>query len=222
MTINIVTIHHEGAGEPSDTTQPEYTYWIGKTGWKRIQAASTSYATFGYNHVSTDICLSGNRMLFQVTNQDIQWIREACQDSRIKDRLVSNPKVQAHRWTYPTLCPGNNTMARWVPIRAACNAGLSTTYPYLKGNLLTTVAYKTGTGTCRPIPELGCILNENGARLKGDTPSGNNFVWKSTDPLIVSTGHQLVDIAATTDNTGVIALFTVAPNDVRPYFVPFG
>lgn len=66
--------------------------------------------------------------------------------------------------------------------------------------LLTTVA--TGqrnpngrTPTARPVPALGVVLLENGARVVGDKPNGKSRTWLPPAPA----GGTLIDIAAVDD-----------------------
>ena len=93
------------------------------------------------------------------------------------------------------------------------------------GDLLTTVCapYSSGrTGSARPAPAFGAIVCENGAGLEGDDGHG---VWVSHDPVVVATGHHLIDIAPTTDATGrpdgagVVAFYDLTPNAAGPHDV---
>lgn len=133
MAVDLVTIHHEGAGAPSDVPRGAdggYTYWIGATRWERLRSVYTSYATLHFNHVSLDICLSGNRMDHPVTDADIALIHGAFMDAHAHGEVVDVPRVQAHRDNngkyefrgslFSTVCPGDLTMARWPLAVAAC------------------------------------------------------------------------------------------------------
>lgn len=114
--LNLVTIHHEGAGDPSDVARGAkggYTYWLGKTCWQRLRSPYESYATLHYNHVSVDICLSGNRDNWDVTQQDLIFLSQIGADARARGELTDNPTVRPHRWTFNTDCPGQRTMAIW-------------------------------------------------------------------------------------------------------------
>ena len=219
--IGRVTIHHQGAGVPSNFTQPEYTYWIGTDRWIRIQPASTSYATYGYNHVSTDICLSGNRMTIPVTDNDIALIRSAILDSRKQDGLIVNPVVEPHKALYNTVCPGDLTIARWGDILSVCIDMPQSSLDH-EGVQLTTAISPNG-GWATPVPALHGILLEGGARLVGDAPiaGGTDHFWRSKDPLVINSGEQLKDSPPTPKQDGVMALFVVGPNDTRSYFVPW-
>lgn len=133
MAVNIVTIHHEGAGTPSDDPRGAsggYTYWIGATKFEWLRSVYTSYATLAYNHVSLDICLSGNRMDVDVTDADIALIRGAFMDCRARGEVVDQPRVQFHRDNnglymfngslFSTVCPGDRAVAVRHQIEAAC------------------------------------------------------------------------------------------------------
>lgn len=133
MTVDLVTIHHEGAGTASNTARGAaggYTYWIGDTTWTRLRSVDTSFATLHFNHVSVDICLSGNRMVEPVTDNDIALIHAAFMDAHTHGEVTDTPKVQAHRDNngkyffrgslFSTVCPGDFTMGRWADVTAAC------------------------------------------------------------------------------------------------------
>ena len=124
--VSRVTIHHEGAGMPTDNVarfySGGYSAAIGVTAWSRFRSPYTSYGTLGYNHVSVDICLSGNRMDYVVTDRDIELIRQCCADYRARGELVANPDVVFHHDSpgSSTVCPGTNTYAREAEVKAAC------------------------------------------------------------------------------------------------------
>ena len=76
--VDLVTIHHEGAGAPTDVPRGAaggYTYWIGVTRWTWLRDVWSNYATLNFNGVSLDICLSGDRMVYPVSDSDITLIR---------------------------------------------------------------------------------------------------------------------------------------------------
>lgn len=133
MAVDTVTIHHEGAGSPSDEARGAsggYTYWIGSTRWEWLRSVYTSYATLHFNHVSLDICLSGNRMDYLVNDADIALIHGAFMDCHARGEVVDNPRVQFHRDNnglyefngsiFSTVCPGDHAVARRAEIEAAC------------------------------------------------------------------------------------------------------
>jgi hypothetical protein len=225
----IVTIHHQGAGAPNDTPQPEYTYWISPGGWQRIQSVADSWATSGENGISLDICLSGNRMNYVVTDTDVSAIGAVFQDCLARGEVTATPHVQPHKAVYNTACPGTHTMARWPDIVAVCHAAPKPMVPTDWSKLMTTVADPNHVGgTARPIPPLHAVLLENGARLSGDKPSGTEHVWTSPDPTILAlladantAFPQLVDICPTAKGDGIFVLFAIAENEVRSYFVPW-
>ena len=125
--VALVTIHHEGAGNPTDVARGAaggYTYWIGTTYWTQLRTPWDSYATLNFNHVSLDICLSGDRMNWPVTDNDIRILSGAVKDARGKGYVIDDPLVRAHRNSpgSSTVCPGDYTMARWADVVAACTA----------------------------------------------------------------------------------------------------
>lgn len=126
--VGLVTVHHEGAGAPTDSgryAEGGYTYGIGVTYWTHFRDVWSSYATLNYNHVSLDLCLSGNRMEYPVYDKDIEIIRGAVTDARSRGYVIDAPEVRAHRNSpgSSTVCPGDHTMQRWADVVAACTAG---------------------------------------------------------------------------------------------------
>lgn len=127
--VDRVTIHHRGGGSPSDVSsdysEGGYTYGIGLTRWEWFRDVWHSFATLGFNHVSVDVCLSGNRMTSPVTDSDIILIRGALADARARGYVVDHPQVVPHRNSpgSATVCPGDFTMNRWADVVAACQAG---------------------------------------------------------------------------------------------------
>ena len=94
MLVGRGTIHHEGAGDPTDDPRGSdggYTYWIGSTKWTRLRSVDDSWATYHFNHVSVDVCLSGNREVHPTTANDIKMIGECFADSAWSWR--------SHAWT---------------------------------------------------------------------------------------------------------------------------
>lgn len=123
--VSLVTIHHEGAGAPSNDPRGAaggYTYWIGVDHFARLRTPWDSFATLGFNHVSLDVCLSGDRMHYPVTGIDTELIRRAVAEARQLGYVVDAPLVRAHRNSpgSSTVCPGDYTMAKWGQVVAAC------------------------------------------------------------------------------------------------------
>jgi hypothetical protein len=128
--VTLVTVHHEGAGAPCPMTQASrfgpggYTYGICTDGWAHFRDVWQSYATLNFNHRSLDLCLSGNRMDYEVTAADIGTISSAVADARKRGYVVDQPMVRAHRDSpgSQTVCPGDLTMERWAAVVVACQA----------------------------------------------------------------------------------------------------
>jgi N-acetylmuramoyl-L-alanine amidase len=124
--VNRVTIHHEGAGSPSDYvdrfSEGGYCCGIGVNLWKRFRAPRDNWATLNYNHRDLTICLSGNRMIHQVTDNDLKLIHDAFTDFYNRGEVTSEPEVVAHRNSAgsQTVCPGDKTMDRWGAVAAQC------------------------------------------------------------------------------------------------------
>lgn len=131
--VDLVTIHHQGGGVPSDSTagvyEGGYTYAIGVTKWTRMRTVWESYATLDFNHVSLDIVFTGQRQpgipnspSFPVTDSDMALLQGIITDARALGYVMSNPLVRAHRNSpgSNTVCPGDNTMQRWNQIVSIC------------------------------------------------------------------------------------------------------
>lgn len=126
--VSLVTVHHEGAGTPSDDPRGAaggYTYWIGATRCEHLRDVWHSYATLNFNHRSLDICLSGNRMDVAVTANDIALIRAAATDARARGYVVDAPYVRSHHDSpgSSTVCPGTHARdpLTWLAIVTACH-----------------------------------------------------------------------------------------------------
>jgi hypothetical protein len=126
VAVSLVTIHHEGAGDPTDDVQRfavgGYSYGIGTTKWVRFRSPYVSWGTLHFNHVSMDICLSGDRMNHPVTDNDLNLIRGAFLDCHSHGEVVDSPLVRPHRWSpgSSTVCPGDDAMFRFGEITNAC------------------------------------------------------------------------------------------------------
>lgn len=223
---NVVVQHHEGAGAPSNNIMRfaagGYTYGIGVDSWGRFRLPAEDYSTIDFNHVVVGVCLSGNRNDYPITDKDIEMMTEIAADAKKNGWLVAFPNVMPHK-DMPgsnTVCPGDFTMLRWADIKYAYQ-NHPVPVPNLRGVLLTTVASPQPGNpsgripTARPIPELGAILLENGASLKGDEPSGHNRIWTSSDPAVKANGNKLIDI--TPAPNGVVALFDLGNGQTGTY-----
>jgi hypothetical protein len=171
--VGLVTVHHEGAGTPSDVPRGAaggYTYWIGASRYERLRDVWSSFATLGFNHISLDVCLSGNRMTSPVTAADLELIRMAVADARNLGYVIGSPVVLAHRNSpgSSTVCPGDRTMARWSEVVAACTRTGPTPAPAPK---------------VKPMydPPLGPIAavwqDEHGKVLAAVNPNGDVYAW---------------------------------------------
>jgi hypothetical protein len=189
-------------------------------------------ATADHNERSHALCVMGNfetdrpsSMLLDVLAELVAWGNGA----GYWPAAITGPHRDASG--NATACCGRYLIEQIPEINR--RAGSSSSSPPAGatggGALLTTVASPQAgkpagrTPTARPVPELGCILLENGAALRGDKASGANRVWTSTDAGVIAAGNRLVDIAATVDGNGrpdgagVVALFDLGSNQVGTY-----
>lgn len=153
--VDLVTIHHEGGGAPTDSPRGAhggYTYWLGASYWTWLRSVWDSYATLNFNGVSVDICLSGDRHTgYPVTDKDVEMIRGICTDARSRGYLIDAPMVRDHQSSpgSSTACSGNNTRDRWPEIVAACQKGGATVppkQPSEMGGAMELQRTKTGRG----------------------------------------------------------------------------
>jgi hypothetical protein len=119
--VSRVTIHHEGDGVPrvvnlayagySAAVFPE-THSLWRPPW-------TSWGTYHYNHVSLDVVLTGNRMVYPVTDDELVQLGKLCDEARGMGWIVDAPDVFPHRQSFNTACPGDLVIARWSDVVAA-------------------------------------------------------------------------------------------------------
>lgn len=117
----LVTIHHEGAGIPTDVPRGKaggYTYWLGPNGYSRLRSPYDSFATLHFNHVSVDVCLSGDRDVWPVSDADIVRLTAIAQEVRRNGELINQPLVRPHKLSpgSNTVCPGDDAMHDWTRI----------------------------------------------------------------------------------------------------------
>jgi hypothetical protein len=124
------TIHHAGGGVPNDgvwDNSDAYCVLIGVTRFTVVQSPFTAWATKGFNHVSFDICFSGNRMVQPVTDNDLHLIEAACSYARSHGWLAADAVTFPHGTLHPpppryptgsspTDCPGILAIDRWPSI----------------------------------------------------------------------------------------------------------
>lgn len=126
--VGIVTIHHEGAGSPTDSPRGAdggYSDWIGETVRTYLRNVWISFATLRYNHRSLDICINADRDVFSLTDRHIALIHEAFMDHHARGEVIDTPLVRAHHFSpgSNTICPGTHVWPPpdvWARIVAAC------------------------------------------------------------------------------------------------------
>lgn len=131
MAVNMVHVHHEGAGSPTTAancarfSEGGYCYGIGTDTYVRWRTPEQNYATADWNHRDWTPCFSGNRMTAHVTDNDLTILHNAFMDAYNRGEVTATPDVVAHRnagGSNATSCPGDLTMARWDDVVAACRA----------------------------------------------------------------------------------------------------
>lgn len=131
LPVDRVFVHHEGAGKPADgKVLHPYTIIIGVHEWHFDGTPLDDYATRGFNHVSLGICLTGNRMIYPVTDNDLALITDAFADALTAGFVTQSPTILPHKLTpgltTGTVCPGDKTMERWPEVVGAIWSGLQT------------------------------------------------------------------------------------------------
>ena len=135
MLVDLVTIHHEGGGTPSDNVDRfadgGYCYGIGLTYWKRWRAPADGWATMNFNGEDLTLCLSGNRMTSPVTDSDLDLIHGAFLDSFNRGEVTVAPLVRAHRNSPGSVDrasrrPNNGPIGPKSRPRASCRGAPST------------------------------------------------------------------------------------------------
>jgi hypothetical protein len=137
VSVDRVTQHHQGDGlphnDPGGAADGGYSAWIGSTTFTMLRSPPESWATFGHNGTSFDVCFSGNRNNAPVTDLDLDLLRQCAAEARRRDWIVDHPTVYPHGTLYPvppgyptgsspTECPGQLAVQRWTLIVAAYDA----------------------------------------------------------------------------------------------------
>jgi hypothetical protein len=132
--VDRITVHHAGDGPPTDdawSNSDVYCVRIGVTRFTVVQPPWTATATKGFNYVSWDIVLSGNRMIYPVTDNDLHLLTAACSYARSHGWLAVGATTFPHGTLHPpppgyptgsssTDCPGTLTIGRWPAVVSAC------------------------------------------------------------------------------------------------------
>lgn len=132
--VGLGTIHHEGAGDPGHLERiahAGYTYGVAGTTVKRYRSVAESFATAHFNHVSVDVCLSGDRRYHPVTDTEVRSIRQCFADARGRGEVIANPQIRPHAWTpdNSTICPAHFTLLRINEITAVCQGTVPAPQP---------------------------------------------------------------------------------------------
>src|SRR5262245_28721922 len=120
---NRVIIHHQGAGAPSNSWgmfTSDYSIAIGTDRIEVRNSPANSFRTTGTSGPSLQICLSGNRDEYPVTDQDLTLIGQACAEAEGYRWIppAASRVCQFHGDTASTACPGSHTRERREDIYA--------------------------------------------------------------------------------------------------------
>jgi hypothetical protein len=113
-----VIVHHEGGGKPRDAWDcliaADYSIAVGSTRIEVRNSPANSFRTDGTTGPSLQICLTGNRDTYEVTDNDLRLIGEACDEAEQFGWIPSAAarRCQFHGDTAATACPGAHTRDR--------------------------------------------------------------------------------------------------------------
>ena len=118
-----------------------------------------------FNHVSVDVCLSGNRDVHPTRANDIKMISECFADACGRQEVTPRPTVLPHKGSpgSSTACPGRNTTDAWNSVVAAC-AGSNvpppepqrpTLFPGVHGVIVVTLQHELNVGASQHLAEDG-------------------------------------------------------------------
>jgi hypothetical protein len=127
VLVDLVVIHHEGAGAPTDNVArfldtDSYSAGIGITLYELRRDPADSFINNVDDGRGLQVCLSGNRMDYPVTDTDIGFIGAVCDEARARGWVTDTPTVYHHGDRHPSACPGTHTNERRAEIAAACQA----------------------------------------------------------------------------------------------------
>lgn len=134
MTVDVVKIHHEGAGVPHDDAGNAgatggYSIWIGPSRYTLLRPPWEDWSTLNLNHVVMGCCFSGQRQdgipgdpSHPITDTELSLLHAAFLDAHSRGWVTSTPQVSPHDNLAgsATVCPGTQTYDRWVQVVAAC------------------------------------------------------------------------------------------------------
>lgn len=179
MTVNRVTIHHEGSGKPRPVDLSYAGYSARGTPAPVIwRAGEQSWATRHFNHVSFDIVITGNRMDYPLTDAEIGDIAALSRAARERGLITATPEIHPHGTLYdypgpwkgsdPTQCPGDEVDdGRWTTLTNAIHKALGVTGGGSQNLVHPTL--RMGPNPIHPVQELQWKLNAvTGSKLVGD------------------------------------------------------
>lgn len=209
MQVDEVTIHHEGAGSPTDNVSrfldtDNYSAGVGITRVEVRRSPEQSFkSTEDFEHYfhAFQICLSGNREVHEVTDNDLKLVAEACRQARANGWLTDDPRVRHHGDNGSSECPGDNANERRGALWLACQKPLPIPPPPPKpdtvqtGGVLITMAstvkskiittthrgFNQFTGTFdagAPVRDVQATIH--GPAPKVAVPSSNDDFWVSS------------------------------------------
>lgn len=201
MQVNRVTIHHEGAGKPRDQfgfLAAGYSGGVGLTRYELVRSPHESFTTRGQGGVrSLQVCFSGDRRFFMVTDDDIRLVRQLVDDARARGWVSDYPEVFLHGDTDLTECPGTWVKSCRGDLWAACQkAGLPEPavqpVPTTSGGVLVTLKAKMATvplahvgfGCFEGHYDAGAPVKECVATVHGPSPTHDGWWDWSLDAVV--------------------------------------
>jgi hypothetical protein len=206
MKADRVTIHHEGAGSPTDNVdrplKARYSIAIGLTLYKLANPPEKSFVTNGQGGVhSLQVVFTGDRRTHPVTDRDVELYRRAIREAHARGWVTGDPEVFLHGDTDSSDCPGAMVRARRADLTAASKSW--TVIALTKEKTVRIVAHPAGgyyvvkaSGSVHPF----------GAPFHGDlsknvlsapivsmdvTPSGNGYYLLGEDGGVFAFGDAV-------------------------------
>jgi hypothetical protein len=134
MRVDRVTIHHEGAGKPTDDIDrplhQKYSIGIGVTTYKMARPPQDSFVTVGQDGKhSLQVVFTGDRNIYPVTDNDIDLVRRAVRTANALGWVTLDPDLFLHCDTMVTGCPGFHARARRADLERAVTGLVTVTRP---------------------------------------------------------------------------------------------
>lgn len=111
-----ITVHHQGAGNADGTfeflNEADYSVAVGGGRYEIRRSPLSSFTTTGKTKKTLQVCFSGNRMIHELTDDDIEQFRSAVNECRERDYITEFPYLGLHGDNGLSACPGTKVKER--------------------------------------------------------------------------------------------------------------